>query len=301
MNEMRNSLSVRDVWQHDQVILLDGAMGTELNRRGVDTGLPLWSAAALDLAPHIIREIHRDYVDAGSKVITANTFRTTPFTYRKTGLDESEACRRAREAALLAVSLAIDASGAEALVAGSLAPVADCYTPADYPGRSIAENTYTELASWLHAAGADLLLLETHITFEEVQCALEAARQTGLPLWVSFLIDKEMCLWDGTPLRKAVTLAENKGAQAVLVNCVTLDIARKGVEQLGKVTSLPFGIYANAGITQPSVDGTIRDHVEDAAFAEAVQEWVAAGAHIVGGCCGTTPATIAALKSALYS
>lgn len=292
-------MSTQDIWQHDQIVLLDGAMGTELNRRGVDTCLPLWSAAALDLAPHIVRDIHRDYIDAGSKVITANTFRTTPFTYRMTGLDESEAYRRAHESAFLAISLAIDASRGEALVAGSLAPVADCYTPADYPGRSTAENTYAELASWLHEAGADLLLLETHVTFEEVRCALAAARKTDLPVWVSFLIDKEMCLWDGTPLRKAVTMAENEGAQAVLINCVTLDIADKGIEQLGKVTSLPFGIYANAGITQPSIDGTIREHVQDAEFATAGQDWVSAGARIIGGCCGTTPATIAALNSAL--
>jgi S-methylmethionine-dependent homocysteine/selenocysteine methylase len=98
-----------------------------------------------------------------------------------------------------------------------------------------------------------------------------------------------------------VTLAENKGAQAVLVNCVTLDVARRGIQQLSKVTSLPFGIYANAGITQPSIDGTIQEYVQDAEFVEAAQEWISIGARIVGGCCGTTPATIAALKSALFS
>ncbi|MFC1618567.1 homocysteine S-methyltransferase family protein [Candidatus Neomarinimicrobiota bacterium] len=291
--------SMSDMLMENQVLLLDGAMGTELNRRGIDTTLPLWSARALDLAPQVVQAIHREYVEAGSSVITANTFRTTRYTYQQTGMNELEAHHHAREATFKAVSLARNASTGKALVAGSLAPVADCYTPNDYPGRIIAENTYTELSSWLLEAGVDLLLLETHITFEEVQCVLDAAQQTDLPIWISFLIDQDLCLWDGTPLQKAVALAEQKGAQAVLINCVTLDIAHNGVEALNTATSLPFGIYANAGHSHPSKDGTISEYVEDADFAAAAQSWVAAGAHIVGGCCGTTPTTISRLKATL--
>jgi homocysteine S-methyltransferase len=198
------------------------------------------------------------------------------------------------------VSLALDGSEGKALVAGSIAPVADCYTPGDYPGQTIAEKTYTELSSWLLEAGVDLLLLETHITFEEVQCALVAAHQTDLPIWVSYLIDQELCLWDGTPLQKAVDLAEREGAQAVLINCVTLDIAYHGAEALNKATSLPVGIYANAGHSQPSTDGTISEYVRDADFVEAAQAWVAAGSRIIGGCCGTTPTTISRIKATLF-
>lgn len=292
--------STSDLLKENHVILLDGAMGTELNRRGIDTTLPLWSARALDLAPQVVLAIHREYFKAGSNVITANTFRTTRYTYQQAGINDTDAGRVAREATHQAVSLALKASDGKALVAGSLAPVADCYTPDDYPGRIIAEKTYAELSTWLLEAGVNLLLLETHITFEEVQCALEAARQTGLPIWVSFLIDPKLCLWDGTPLQNAVDLVEGEGGQAVLINCITLDIARKGVEALDKVTSLPFGIYANAGRSQPATDGTILECVGDAEFAEAAQAWVTAGARIVGGCCGTTPMTISRLKSTLF-
>jgi homocysteine S-methyltransferase len=292
--------SMSDLLKENQVILLDGAMGTELNRRGIDTTLPLWSAKALSLAPQVVQAIHREYFEAGSHVITANTFRTTRFTYQQAGMNESEASHHARETTFKAVSLALAASAGKALVAGSLAPVADCYTPGDYPGETIAEKTYAELSSWLLEAGVDLLLLETHITFEEVKCALKAAQQTDLPIWVSFLINQDLCLWDGTPLQKAVDLAEQEGARAVLINCVTLDIAGHGVEALNKITSLPFGIYANAGHSQPAIDGTISEYVGDDDFTEAAQAWVTAGARIVGGCCGTTPTTISRLKATLF-
>lgn len=286
--------------KQDRVILLDGAMGTELNHRGIDTTLPLWSAKALDQDPLVVETIHQDYVEAGSDVITANTFRTTRFTYQQAGMDEMEAGTHARDATSKAVALALKASAGKALVAGSIAPVADCYTPQDYPGHTVAENTYNELSSYLLEAGVHLLLLETHITFEEVQIALTVASKTGLPVWVSFLINQELCLWDGTPLATAVDMAGGEGAQAVLINCVTLDIAHKGLQELHKVTSLPLGIYANAGKSQPATDGTISEYVGDIEFVAAAQTWVTAGARIVGGCCGTTPMTISRLRSALF-
>ncbi len=285
-------LTLENLLTGAQVILLDGALGTELLRHRVELSLPLWSAAALDSAPEVVSEIHRDYRNAGAAIITAGTFRTTTYTYRLAGFEEAEATTRARAATFKAVSLARDAAAGVALVAGSLAPVGDCYTAKDYPGREVARHTYRELSGWLAEAGADLALMETQINLEEALLALEAATAMGLPALVSFLVDKQLRLWAGTPLAEAVRAAREQGAKGVLVNCVSLDIAQKAAEHLAEITSLPFGLYANAGRSQPALDGTMADLYPDEQFVAAALGWVDLGARLVGGCCGTTPATI---------
>ena len=288
-----------DLLSRDDTVLIDGALGTELASRGVSTALPLWSAAALEAAPQVVGDIHRDYVRAGARIITANTFRTTTFTFQLAGHDEAGAREAARAATGQAVSLARKAAGGEALVAGSLAPVGDCYDPSAYPGDAIAEATYRQLAQWIAEAGADLLIVETQITLPELRLALEAASSTGLTVLVSCLVDRDTRLLDGTPLSTVVRAAEVGGARGILINCVTLPVARTGIEALARLTSLPIGVYANAGQSQPSREGRIEKLVSDREYLAAVDGWVAAGARMIGGCCGTTPRTIAAMARRL--
>ena len=292
-------LTLEKLLTGDQVIVLDGALGTELLRRQVQLSLPLWSAAALGTAPETVGRIHREYRAAGAAIITAGTFRTTSYTYRLAGFDEPEATDRARASTFEALSLAREAAAGAALVAGSLAPVGDCYAIEDYPGREVARRTYRQLSGWLAEAGADLALVETQINLEEALLALEAATVAGLPALVSFLVDEQMCLWSGTPLNEAVQAVHDQGALGVLVNCVTLDIAQKAAEQLAAHTSLPFGLYANAGRSQPAVDGTITRLYPNEQFVASALRWVQLGARLVGGCCGTTPATIRLLRRRL--
>lgn len=276
-------------------------MGTELDRRGMDVALPLWSAGALETAPDLVQAIHRDYLAAGARILTANTFRTTTPAYQRAGLDEAAARESARRATQRAISLAKEAAGDQALVAGSLAPVGDCYTPADYPGPEVARATYRDLARWMAKAGADLLLLETHITLDEACIALKAAAHTGLPTLVSYLVDDRLNLWGGASLVAAAEAARQGGAQGILINCVTLAVAHKAVKALAEITTLPFGVYANAGRTQPSREGIIHQAHSDEDFVAAAREWIATGATMIGGCCGTTPDTIRALNRLLAS
>ncbi len=297
-------LLLSDLLQQKRPIIFDGAMGTELLRRGADVTPPLWSARAITSAPEIVRAIHEDYITAGARILTANTFRTTTYTYQRTGLDVKSARETARQAACRAVSLAQEAvrSAAQSsiLIAGSLAPVGDCYTPGDYPGRDVAQRTYKELAQWFTTAGVDLLLLETHITLEEVHIALEAIRDTGFPVLVSYLIDEDMKLWAGASLKEAIKLAEGEGAQGIMINCVTLPIALKGIETLSRETELPYGVYANAGCSKPVAGGVISQCVTDEEYASAARQWLELGVCMIGGCCGTTPSTILAICQQLH-
>ncbi len=159
--------------QSGRVLILDGATGTELDRRGVDTSLPLWSARALIVAPEIVRQVHHDYLAAGADIITTNTFRTHRRTLTRAGVGA-----RTRELTQLAVTLAREAiahSGRTAYIAGSMSPLEDCYSPALVPSADELRAEHLEMARDLAEAGCDLLLVETMNSIREAVIAAECA------------------------------------------------------------------------------------------------------------------------------
>ncbi len=192
-----------------ELILLDGAMGTELERRGIQTPLPLWSAAALRDQPDMVREIHEEYVRAGADVITASTFRTTPRTMRKAGRDEAEARVLTQRAVALAGEATDRARGArEVLVAGALAPLEDCYRPDQAPDPEQSLREHTEQASFLARCGVDLILAETMNSVAEAMAAVRGAKATELPVLVSFVCRDGRELLSGESLADAVRAVE---------------------------------------------------------------------------------------------
>src|SRR5512143_3259600 len=168
-----------------RALLLDGATGTELQRRGVDTSLPLWSARALLEAPEVLRAIHADYIAAGADILTTNTFRTHRRTLTRAGLGE-----RTHELTQFAVRLASEATqqaDRKVFVAGSLSPLEDCYSPQLVPPDGELWIEHAEMAHDLAQAGCDLLLIETMNTIREAVIAARCAAATGLPVCVSFV------------------------------------------------------------------------------------------------------------------
>jgi len=293
-------------------LLLDGAMGTELKRRGVATPLPLWSAHGLLHAPDIVLRIHRDFVAAGADAIITNTFRTT-----RRALAETAAVAIAtgaatgpglmtvepRELVALAVALARRAAveaGRPVFVLGSMAPLEDCYRPDLVPEADVIAREHAEHAANLAEGGVDALLLETMNTEREAVAALAAARATGLPVLASFVANAAGALYDGTPLDRVVPALVAGGARAVLVNCTPVATTDRIVPVLRDLAgSTPFGAYANMGYPHPA-DGFVPAASMTALdYAEHAAEWVAAGARLVGGCCGTGPEHIAAIRDRL--
>jgi S-methylmethionine-dependent homocysteine/selenocysteine methylase len=278
-------------------LILDGALGTELERRGAESALPLWSARALLERPQLVRAIHEDYVAAGVELLTADTFRTQRRTLARAGLGQ-----RAPELTARAVALAREAAagavGRRVFVAGSIAPLEDCYSPELVPGADALADEHAEHASVLARAGADLLLVETMNTIREARAAVRAARATGLATWVSFVCAPGARLLSGEPLGEALGAVAPLGPQAVLVNCLPPDDASACLPLLHE-TGLPFGVYANLGA--PTADGGFRRSAEcpPAAFAAHALAWTQAGARIVGGCCGTTPDHLRAVSRRL--
>src|SRR5262245_28162111 len=143
-------------------LLLDSAMGTELERRGARSQLPLWSAWALVEAPSLVLAIHRDDIEAGADILTANTFRT-----HRRSLQKGGKARRTEELTEQAVTLARRAAGESPrpiLVAGSLSPLEDCYRPDLVPEDGALWQEHGQQARLLAEAGVDLILAETHNT-----------------------------------------------------------------------------------------------------------------------------------------
>jgi S-methylmethionine-dependent homocysteine/selenocysteine methylase len=281
-------------------LLLDGPTGTELERRGVFAGLPLWSAHALIDAPEEVERIHRDYAEAGADILTANTFRTQERTLARGG-----AGGRAAELTARAVGLARRAAGGTRVIwiAGSSPPLEDCYRPDRVPAEDALAREHAEHARQLARAGADLLLAETMNTVREALAALGAGRDAGLPVWVSFVCDGRGRLLSGEPLADALAAVAPLGPLGVGVNCLPPEAVAPALPAL-LGSALPFGVYANLGAPIDPA-GTRRSHeCSPEVFARHALAWIRAGARLVGGCCGTTPAhiraiarTVAALRS----
>ncbi|HLE19763.1 MAG TPA: homocysteine S-methyltransferase family protein [Vicinamibacteria bacterium] len=281
-----------------RIVILDGAMGTELERRGVRARLPLWSSWALLEAPQVVRAIHREYIEAGADIITANTFRTHRRSLAQEGMGD-----RAKELTRLAVDLAAGAreeAGVEILIAGSLAPLEDCYHPERVSSRDRLAAEHGEMAENLARAGVDLLLVETMGTIEEIDAASRAAEGTGTPYLVSVIPREDGTLLGGQSLAEMARLLESRGPLAVMVNCANYRVITKAIGKL-LTAQLPFpvGAYANMGGPEYEKGWSFTDELSPSRYAEVARTWVDMGVRVVGGCCGTTPAHITELASAL--
>jgi homocysteine S-methyltransferase len=279
-------------------------MGTELERRGVATTLPLWSAGALISAPGIVRLIHDDYIRAGADIITSNTFRTTRRTFRRTVLPD-----RSAELTALAVTIARESIASfpdrRVLLAGSMAPLEDCYHPELVPRDSDLCEEHGEHAGRLKDAGVDFLLIETVGTLREAIAAAHAARETGLEFAVSFLCTPEGLLYGGEPLAEAVRLVVALSPSAISLNCVSADeigrplaVMQSALRECHPGGDVHTGVYANVGKPGEEYGTGLRRDVNPHQYAELAREWASAGVSFIGGCCGTTPEYIRAIAGA---
>src|SRR6266850_1729510 len=240
-----------------------------------------------------LREVHRAYVDAGAEVITAATFRTSRRSLAAAGLEA-----RFPELPRLAVREARDAAAGRARVAGSMAPLEDCYRPDLRPPPAQASREHLEHARALAEAGCDLLLVETVAAADEGLAAVAAAAATGLPVWVAAMATPRGTLLDGGDLAELFRRAAAAGASAALINCTPPD----GVDlalPAAAASGVPFGAYAHLGEVDAAVAWGRAPDLSPEEYARRALRWVERGATIVGGCCGTGPEHIRALAQAL--
>jgi methionine synthase I (cobalamin-dependent) len=279
-------------------LIVNGATGTELTRRGVPTPLPLWSAAAIDSHPDVLRGIHRDYVEAGARIIVANTFRTNVRTLRTAGL-LARGSELNRRAVALARAAAAEAASSRVWVAASVAPVEDCYRPERAPPDSELRDEHAQMMDWLRDAGADLVWIETMNTAREARIAAAAAHDARLPFVVNWVLNQKGAVLSGDPLEDAVRAVEPFDPLALGLNCIPPAGLTRQLPGLRACTRRPLIAYAHIGNPEPIMGWSFSESVTPDAYAAHARAWVNLGATLVGGCCGTTPEHIAAVSAAL--
>ncbi len=279
------------------VLVGDGAWGTMLMARGLPAGAAPETFALS--RPDLIEEVARLYVEAGADLITTNTFGGTPARLADCGLGD-----RVAEVNRLAVEAARRAVGTAALVSGSMGPTGRMLRPYGEADPAEVAEGFFEQARALAGAGVDLFCIETMIALEEARLAVSAARRAapGVPIVATMTFERSrrgfFTVMGDSVASVARGLAE-AGADLVGSNCgngiaTMMEIARAFRE----VTPLPLAIQSNAGLPE-LVEGRLVYAETPGMFAEAVPALVAAGVRLVGGCCGTTPAHVRAVRDAL--
>lgn len=298
---MPASSEILERLQSGPPLLLDGPTGTELQRRGVSTEGPQWSAAALVTAPEVVAQIHADYVAAGAEVLTANSFRTHRLNLASRGWED-----RAAELTTEAVRLARRAATAvqrPVWVAGSQAPIADCYTPDLTPQEVVLAAEHLRMAEQLAAAGVDLILVETHPTLREALAATRAALSTGVPVVTSFVCGPAGRLLSGESLGEAAAEVARLPVAAVCVNCIVAETVLEAVRVLRAAVGgrCAVGAYANVGFLSPERGWVQTESVDPRVYQRQAAQWLTAGARLMGSCCGTTPEHIRCLAELLQT
>ena len=286
--------------------VMDGGMGRELVRRGVATRSKLWSAQALIDAPQTVIATHRDYIAAGARIITTNSYSCVPSYLSKAGVED-----RYTELAALAGRLAreaADQADVPVLVAGGLPPLSESYRADMVVADDVARPIYESLAVALEPF-VDLFLCETMSSVREswnaTAAAKAAAARRGLPVYVAWTLHEE----PGTGLRSGESVADawrglsDLDLDGFLFNCTHPAAIEAGIEEIVGFTSKPTGGYpnrfdvpANWTLDNELVVQPREDFATDQ-FVESAVRCIDKGATLVGGCCGIGLEDIAALSA----
>ncbi len=276
------------------MLLADGATGTNYQDMGIEPGVAPeeW---VFD-APKRVRDLHRRFVEAGSDMVLTCSFGGSAIR-----LEDGPLAGRARELGTRAAELARAAVGDDVLVAGSIGPTGQLAEPFGPLSRDGALAAFAEQASALVEGGADLLVLETFFALDEALWAIEGIREVSdVAVVASFSFDQGTRTMMGLSPADVVAAVEPLGVAAIGANCGrSLDDTAELVVQFDAAgLGVPLWIKPNAGVPRVTAGGVV--YPEDAqSFAGRVAGFAAAGARIVGGCCGSTPAHLAALAAAL--
>ena len=275
----------------NKIQFLDGAMGTQLQ----DKGLPAGASPELFMMEHgeIIEEVHAAYIDSGSDIIYTNTFGANAKKLSKSQYTVEEVITRAVQ---LAKSAAKRRTGVQ--VALDIGPIGELLEPNGYLPFEEAYELYRQQVVAGEQAGADLVIFETMSDLYEVKAAILAAKEhTQLPVFVTMSFEADHRTFTGCTTASFALCAEGLGADAIGINCsLGPDQILPIAEELAAMTNLPLIIKANAGLPDPL---TNTYSIDAAAYARMLLPYTKLPLAYVGGCCGTTPQFIQELKNTL--
>ena len=273
-------------------LILDGALGTELMRRGLNLPLPLWSAEANITHQKEVISIHKDYVNAGADIVSTNTFRSTSWTYRRAGFSSKRAKERARLSLMKAVESAYASN--PLMIAGSISSVEDCYQPNLFPGLAAAEDSFGETLLWFKEAGVEIILFETMGHEEEIEIAIRMAKDFKTK-WLSIILNENKFLLSGQSVNEVYNLSRGQ-IDCLLLNCNSFEKTNNFLPDFIVKWGSDWGVYPNLGLTEPEPDGAMDLKISDELFSENIEVYINKLPLIIGSCCGSSPSHTAKIK-----
>lgn len=299
----------------NQNIIIDGALASELQRRGCDLNDSLWSAKVLIEQPDLIRQVHYDYFKAGADCATTASYQASPLGFAKKGisLDESiklikksvELAQQAKEQYLTQIG-----KNKPLFIAGSVGPYgAYLADGSEYTGNyQLSEEEFIEFhqirIQALIDAKADILACETLPNFAEIKAIVKVLKQyPTMTAWFSFTLKDANHLSDGTPLKEVIDYLNNVDqVVSVGINCIALEEVTAALTVLQTLTRKPLIVYPNSGEQyDPTTKQWHKNHQHNCTFKNQLPTWLKLGAKLIGGCCQTTPKDIAEIADYLKS
>lgn len=298
------------------IVILDGGMGRELERRGAPFKQPEWSALAMMEAPAAVKDVHKSFIDSGANVITTNSYALVPF-----HIGEERFIQQGQALAASAGRIAREAvaeTAADVRVAGSIPPLFGSYR-ADFFQPERAAGVVTPLIEGL-IPYVDVWLCETQSLLAEalfVVASIKRLDTVRRPVWVSFTLEdseptSEPCLRSGEPVADAVRALAGTGiVEAILFNCCQPEVIGDAIAVTNNelaachASDINIGAYANTFLPQPK-DAMANDDIDDmrgdltpSSYLNWALQWRQKGATLIGGCCGVGPEFIALLSEEL--
>ena len=304
---MINNNPIKNLLNQKNFIIVDGALASELQRRGCDLNDSLWSAKVLFEQPELIRQVHYDYFKAGADCAITASYQATPLGFAKKGINLNdsialiqksvELAQQAKQQYLSELDLP-----KPLLIAGSVGPYgAYLADGSEYTGAyQLSEEAFMEFhyvrIKALIDANVDLLACETLPSFTEIKALTKVIKQfPKISCWFSFTLKDDQHLSDGTPLSLVVEYLNNiEQIASVGINCIALEKVTRSLNVLNKLTSKPLIVYPNSGeVYDPLTKQWHPNPQHNCTFANQLTNWIESGAKLIGGCCQTTPNDIA--------
>lgn len=310
---MKDNNPIKPILEQKKHMIIDGALASELQRRGCDLNDSLWSAKVLIEQPELIQQVHYDYFKAGADCAITASYQATPMGFAQKGIELEESIKLIKTSVKLAQQAKMqylnDIKEDKALsIAGSVGPYgAYLANGSEYTGDyQLSESEFIafhkDRVTALIDAGVDILACETMPSFLEIKALVKLIQQFPIVnCWFSLTLKDQQHISDGTPLTEVIEYLNSiEQIVSVGINCIALEKVTPALEVLSKLTSKPLIVYPNSGEEyDPTTKQWHKNHHHNCTFANQLDTWIKLGAKLIGGCCQTTPEDIVEIHQLL--
>lgn len=310
---MKNNNPIKTLLEQKKHIVIDGALASELQRRGCDLNDSLWSAKVLIEQPELIQQVHYDYFVAGADCAITASYQATPMGFASKGIELEESIKLIKTSVKLAQQAKMqylnDLKQDKALlIAGSVGPYgAYLANGSEYTGDyQLSESEFIafhkDRVAALIDVGVDILACETMPSFLEIKALAKLIQQFPMVnCWFSLTLKDQKHISDGTPLTEVIEYLNSiEQIVSVGINCIALEKVTPALEVLSKLTSKPLIVYPNSGEQyDPTTKQWHKNHDHNCTFTNQLDVWINLGAKLIGGCCQTTPDDIVEIHQLL--